>query len=151
LFWQVRDRLKEERRRIVVDLKPDGYKLLKFKEDVLALLQEGTLEHTIMAFWQYLILLEIAYKILEKDREVHLKDHRIYNEYRALHEQYAADDYVSEGDFSERTSKLIERIRNDFTRAYQKHGNRIRLSNAEITELLFKHDIAALRKRVLDY
>jgi energy-coupling factor transporter ATP-binding protein EcfA2 len=70
LFWQVRDRLKEERRRIVVDLKPDGYKLLKFKEDVLSLLQEGTLEHTIMAFWEYLILLEVAYKMLEKDREV---------------------------------------------------------------------------------
>ena len=135
----------------MVDLKPEGYKLLKFKEDVLSLLQEGTLEHTIMAFWEYLILLEIAYKILEKDREVHVKDHRIYEHYRTLRAQYASDEYVSEGDFSERTAKLVERIRNDFASLYSNRGKEIRLTSAEVTQLLFKHDIATLRKTVLEY
>ena len=30
-----------------------------------------------MAFWEYVLLLEICYKILEKDREQHKRDHQL--------------------------------------------------------------------------
>lgn len=42
LFFQVRDRLRENRKNLVLDLKPDGYQLLKFKDSVLRLLEAGT-------------------------------------------------------------------------------------------------------------
>jgi hypothetical protein len=36
------------------------------KEDILEFLSEGARQHLIIAFWEYLIYLEIAYKLLEK-------------------------------------------------------------------------------------
>ena len=60
IFFQVRDRIRQRRQNVVLDLKPDGYQLLKFKESILSLLAQGTYEHTITAFWEYLILLELV-------------------------------------------------------------------------------------------
>lgn len=71
VFAQVRDDIRRHKQTIVLDLRPDGYKLLKFKEAVLDLLAEGTFYHTIAAFWEYLLLLEMCHKLLEKDRTRH--------------------------------------------------------------------------------
>ena len=110
LFHQLRDRIRSARGNIVLDLKPDGYKLLKFKDDVLSLMAKGTREHTLTAFWEYLLLLEICHKILEKDRLPHTRDPRLFEPYRVLSEAYDTDRYVSEGDFSERLSGLLAHI-----------------------------------------
>jgi hypothetical protein len=64
-----------------LDLKPDGYQLLKFKDQVLQLMAGGTLDHTITAFWEYLLLLEVCYKLIEKDQDVHKRDHRLFEPY----------------------------------------------------------------------
>src|SRR6185437_1813728 len=59
LFAQLRNKLRKHKSRIVIDLRPEGFQLLKFKERVLDYLEEGTKEHTITVFWEYLLLLEI--------------------------------------------------------------------------------------------
>ena len=69
---------------IVVDLKPEGYQLIKLKEEVLDYLSEGAKAHLITAFWEYLLLLEVAYKLLEKDEDRHLRDHTIQPQYKKL-------------------------------------------------------------------
>ena len=120
IFLQVRDRERNKKGNIVLDLKPDGYKLIKFKELILSFLEEGTFQHTIMAFWEYVLLLEICYKILEKDREQHTRDHTLYDSYRTLADLYHADGYETEGDFSERMSSLMEKISTEY-RAKIKH------------------------------
>jgi hypothetical protein len=150
LFAQLRDRVRGPGANVVLDLKPEGYKLLKFKEDVLNLLELGTVEHTITAFWEYLLLLEVCRKILEKDGVRHTRDTRIFEPYRRLASLYEADEYVSEGDFSERMSTLLQRIRQDFDARYGTPGMG-RLSQAELTELLYRHDVAGLRQEVIAY
>src|SRR3546814_12937673 len=57
IFLQIRDaeRDKNRNKNIVLDLKPDGYKLIKFKERILQFLSEGTYQHTITAFWEYVL------------------------------------------------------------------------------------------------
>jgi hypothetical protein len=150
IFFQVRDRIRQDRSNVVLDLKPDGYQLLKFKDSVLKLMSEGTYQHTITAFWEYLLLLEICHKIIEEDRVLHTRDNRLYNPYRALADAYASDEYVEEGDFSERMAHLIRNI----TDGYQKkHGfdKAEMLSAAELTELLYMHDVAKLRGALEDY
>ncbi|HEV7486899.1 MAG TPA: hypothetical protein VGQ65_14570 [Thermoanaerobaculia bacterium] len=99
IFAQVRDQIRRDRANVVLDLRPDGYQLLKFKEMVLAYLGMGAQEHTITAFWEYLLLLEVCHKLLEKDRIAHMRDQRLYEPYRRLADLYQSDDYVSEGDF----------------------------------------------------
>lgn len=150
IFLQVRDRERNKQGNIVLDLKPDGYKLIKFKELILSFLEEGTFQHTIMAFWEYVLLLEICYKILEKDREQHKHDHQLYEPYRKLAETYHADGYETEGDFSERMGSLMEKISTEYR---AKHGNEknVRLSSSKLTEMLYCHDVKMLAQQVIDY
>jgi hypothetical protein len=81
IFFELRNKVRDRRANVVLDLKPDGYQLLKFKDQVLQLMAGGTLDHTITAFWEYLLLLEVCYKLIEKDQDVHKRDHRLFAPY----------------------------------------------------------------------
>lgn len=152
IFLQIRDRERERNRskNIVLDLKPDGYKLVKFKEQILSFLEEGTYQHTITAFWEYVLLLEICYKILEKDKQRHIRDHTLFDGYRELVTLYNVGGYEPEGDFSERMSGLMEKVYSEYQARYKdKEG--VRLSSAQVTELLHKHDVLELKKKLIAY
>lgn len=151
LFFQLRDRLRRDRKNIVLDLKPEGFQLLKFKKAVLDYLEEGAREHTITAFWEYLLLLEICHKLLQKDRKLHLHNHTLYSPYRNLAAIYDADAYVAEGDFSERMLKLTRRISEDFGVGSVEKAGTQSLSNKEIAQLIYKHDVPSLRSQLVDY
>ncbi len=152
IFLQIRDREREINRNknIVLDLRPDGFKLVKFKEQVLSFMEEGTYQHTITAFWEYVLLLEICYKILEKDRKRHIHDHLLFAGYRELASLYNIDGYDPEGDFSERMSGLMEKITSEYQARFPNKEN-IRLSSAQVTEILHKHDVRRLQKTLINY
>lgn len=150
VFAQVRDQVRSDRKQIVLDLKPEGYQLRKFKEQVLDLLEEGTREHTITAFWEYLLLLEVAYKILEKDRGYHVRDQEIYEPYQTLARIYKEDGYSQEGDFSERLLRLTEQVAAAF-QASHPAAERLRLTREQVTEFLYVHDIRELRGQIERY
>jgi len=152
IFLQIRDRerSRNKSRNIVLDLKPEGYKLVKFKELVLSFLEEGTLQHTIMAFWEYVLLLEICHKLILKDKKRHLIDHKLFEQYKKLSELYDVTDYDTEGDFSERITGLIGKIQSDYQEKFSDKDN-IRLSSAQVTELLYRHDVKSLKNEVLSY
>jgi hypothetical protein len=151
LFFQLRDRLRSDKRNVVLDLKPEGFQLIKFKEQVLDYLAEGTQEHTITAFWEYLLLLEICHKLLQNDKDLHLRNHILFKPYQNLADSYKSDEYVSEGDFSERMLRLTQRIIKDFPAMGENPENRLRFSNEEITQYVYKHNIALLRSSLVSY
>lgn len=149
IFFQVRDKIRQDRQNVVLDLKPDGYQLLKFKESVLSMMALGTYEHTITAFWEYLVLLELCHKLLTDDKVAHTRNGQLYEPYRRLADAYEADEYVSEGDFSERMSKLIQNVSNNYQAEYSQDAQV--LSTAQVTELLYVHDVGRLRGHLEDY
>jgi hypothetical protein len=150
VFAQVRDHIRPDRNQIVLDLKPEGYQLRKFKDQVLNLLEAGTREHTITAFWEYLLLLEVAYKILEKDRLYHSRDQELYEPYQQLARIYKEDGYSQEGDFSERMLRLTEQIAVTF-QAIHPEAHDLGLTRRQVTEFLYVHDISELRAQVERY
>jgi hypothetical protein len=151
LFVQVRDRLRSDRGKVVLDLKPEGFQLLKFKERVLDYLEEGTKAHTITAFWEYLLLLETCHKILAQDEVRHMRNGQLYEPYRRLADAYGEDDFVSAGDFGERMLKLTQRIADDFEARGGTSARGQSLSSGQVTELLHKHDLSELRRQVMEY
>lgn len=144
IFYQLRDKLRQHKANVVLDLKPDGYILLKFKETVADLLSGGTFEHTISIFWEYILLLEICRKIIINDEKIHIFDPTLLNPYREIKDIYGSDGYVNTGDFSERINNIVKSITNSFKLHYGK-DNTITLSEAEITRLIYNHDVAKLR------
>ena len=103
-----------------------------------------------MAFWEYLLLLEICYKILEKDKIPHLRNHNIFEPYRALEHVYKRDPYVQEGDFSERMSALLDRIVAEHGSLLEKNAGEM-LTEGQVTELIHRHDVKQLRVEITRY
>jgi hypothetical protein len=149
-FFRIRETMRRRKGNIVLDLMPEGYQLLKFKDRVLSTLAEGTVEHTITAFWEYLLLLELCYKVLEVDKELHKRDQNLYENYQRLSASYLSDEYASEGDFSERMSTLLRDVSQAFESEYS-NGGELQLDAGQITRLLYRHDVSRLRKDVIEY
>lgn len=150
LFFQVRDTLRTNRSRIIIDLRPEGHQLVRFKSLVLDLLQDTVQDHVVSAFWEYIILLEISYKILEKDRQTHLRNHHITELYRNLKEVYSPELLAEEIDFSERMLMLVNNISDKFL---EKHsGDKpVYLTSAQVTELIYSHDIRQMHEILAEY
>lgn len=149
LFYQVRNKIRNDKRNVVIDLNPEGFQLRKFKTLVLEGMEAGTQEHTVTAFWEYLLFLEICYKLLEKDRRVHLHDHTLRSKYLELQEIYSGGSFISEGDFAERLLKLLETIEDKFQSAKIETNNV--LTRAQLTEFIYQHNLERLKTCITDY
>src|SRR6185312_4502401 len=123
---------------------------IKFKEQVLDYLEEGTFQHTIMAFWEYILLLEICHKILESDSHRRFSDSSLNQAYENLNKLYNAEKYLSEGDFSERMSGLMDSLQRNFENKYGS-TSKVRLAMPQVTELLYTTDIKALKNALTEY
>ena len=149
LFSQLRNEKRENTRNIVVDLKPEGYQLIRLKEDVLDYLAEGAKTHLITAFFEYVLYLEICYKVLEKDKDRHMRDRRLYEPYRRLLSAYQSGD-AGEGDFSERLLSLSRDLVAKFQKEFGK-GQEQRLTAQQVTELVYKHNVREIREALSAY
>ena len=149
LFSQLRNEKRANVRNIIVDLKPEGYQLIRLKEDVLDYLAEGAKTHLITALFEYLFYLEICYKVLEKDRERHIRDGRLYEPYRKLMEVYDTGS-AGEGDFSERLIGLSQQLIADFKERFGTASNQ-RLTAADVTDLVHKRNIRDIRSTLSAY
>jgi len=150
LFIQMRDKIRADKRNVVLDLKPEGYQLLKLKEDILAHLTQGASHHLVTAFWEYLILLEITYKLLEKDQNAHKFNHEIRDLYLELERTYKTEGHSVEGDFSERLLALSQRIAQDYGQRFG-DSDGTKLSTDQVTQLVYSHDVKKLRAQVTTY
>jgi len=149
LFFQVRDSLRQRKENVVLDLKPDGYQLKRFKELLVTLLGESNKEHAATAFWEYLLLVEIAHKILERDKIRHTRDNRLYADYRRLVEASDLNPYTKEGDFSLRMLALTERIHAHYE--YISLSGEKTLDAGLVTNLIYQDDISKIRDSILPY
>lgn len=150
IFFRLRDTMRAAKSNVVLDLKPEGYQLLKLKDSVVKLMSSGTVEHTITAFWEYILWIEVCYKLLEKDQDVHIRDHRLFEPYQRLKAAYIVDDYSREGDFAERLKGLLRDVVQQIEAKYPGQKD-LELSAPEITELIYKHDFYKLKSSVQEY
>jgi len=154
LFFQTRNRIRNDKRNIVLDLNPEGFQLQKFKDLVLQHLAAGTKEHTVTAFWEYLFFLELAYKLLEKDHNVYQNDHHIRDNYNKVMALYYTDNFSVEGDFAERMLKLTQNIADVFEgrlKGGASTAEHKQLTRPQITEFLYLHNLKELRDAVIEY
>lgn len=150
LFISLRNATRSDKRNIVVDLKPESYQLLKLKEKILSYLTEGSQQYLITAFWEYLILLEVAYKLLEKDKRIYRQNHNITELYQNLEEIYQTEESVSEGDFSERLMNLSESVTGFYKNKFGA-SEHTTITTQDLTEILYRHDIKNLKILVSKY
>jgi hypothetical protein len=149
IFLQARNKVRANRNNIVVDLAPEGFQLIRLKELILDQLSHGTRKEFIAAYSEYIIWLEIAYKLLEKDEQRARYDSRILEPYDRLKAAY--DQRVdSSGDFALRLSDLTARIVDKYYATV--HGDQpIGAISSRTLQIVYGSEIRAVRDQVLGY
>jgi hypothetical protein len=147
IFYGVRAAHWNQRPHIVLDLKPEGHQFVKLREFVLNKLTPGVQLHLLTAFWNYLLLMEIAHKIVHNEQRWAYGDVRLRTSYEAVKSAYLehARADTEQGDFSERLLALVDDI--------VERKKRVAGSGDEqnVTQLIYRTDIRWLNDSLARY
>ena len=130
---------------MVLDLKPEGHQFLTLREQLLSSLSQGLQEHVLTAFWNYILLVELASKIIDTDGRLASKNLQRFGLYDKLVQIIGADVDVEQGDFSERLLTLVDRM------LERKQEIESLTSPGEIARLIYEKDIRELQETLTSY
>lgn len=147
LFYAIRSAASRGHETLMLDLKPQGHQFTRLREAVVAELSAGQQEHTIEAFWTFLLTAEIAHKILNSPRELQTAErepHR-FERYEALQKAYFQHGLASADDFSQRLLHQVDRLAKRFAEI---DDITVRTN---LPELVYGGDVRSLADAVAEY
>jgi hypothetical protein len=145
LFYSLRSTFRPTRSYLVLDLKPEGHQFIKLREAVLSSLPPGVQQHVLTAFWNYLLVMELAHQITHHEASFPNRDIRLREGFQRIADLYGNGDETEQGDFSERLLNLVNRI-------VEQHSELQKLaSTAEITRLIHAKPIRELNDAIAEY
>jgi len=147
IFYAVRDSVPKGHGHLVLDLKPEGHQFTKLREVVLSKLSPGLQEHTLTAFWNYILLCEMAQKIRDYDYSWAQRDEDRRKRFQRLLEIYEQQVPADVGDLSERLLRQVDRLTLRFLEAPGADP----VTGSVLTEMLFKSDIRSLYDALSPY
>lgn len=147
IFYAVRDSVPRGHSTVVLDLKPEGYQFAKLRDAVLSELAEGLQEHTLTAFWEYVLLCELAQKIQIREGVWAEKDGKRLRAYERIVDVYDQQPSADIGDFSERLLRLVEVVADRFAA----RDTTQRITGAVLTQTLFRGGIKELQEALAPY
>lgn len=145
IFYGVRNAFWSSQSHVVLDLKPEGHQFLTLREKLLNFLSRGLQEHVLTAFWNYILLVELASKIIDTDSRYVHRDLRRLQLYEKLVEITGADPETEQGDFSERLLTLVERM------LERRQEIESLTSPGDIAQLVYEKDIHELQETLTKY
>lgn len=147
IFFQVRDRARNDRKNLVIDLKPESHQLSLFRDELLKASGQGLFDHTIAAFWNFVLLSEIIYGF-RKRYEVRAKiDDNALSIIQKIDNVMHDSDVFQSGDFTARLNKLGSNIAGE-VKVIQKRGERI--TPERMTNIVYQVGVFKLKALVLD-
>jgi len=145
IFYAVRNSFSKGHSDLILDLKPEGHQFTRLREVILSRLTAGVKEHTLTAFWNAILLAELAHKIVSADGTWAYRDPERRVKYDRVSDLYHKSWLAEEGDFSQRLLKQVEH----FTEAVQ--GSIDNDDYGQITQTLFRTSIRELNDAVASY
>jgi len=145
IFYQVRGAVSRGRETLVVDLKPEGHQFIKLRESVLSKLGAGLQEHTMVAFWHYLLLAEVARYALDRDRTAARLSPLTSARYDRLRDAYGPQDPGEDLDFSQRLMVQVDRVSRRLGALDPQDVG------PKLTEVLYSGDYRVLDEAVREY
>ena len=138
-YWTSQDQL-------VLDLKPEGHQFTKLREAVLSTLSKGLQEHVLSAFWTYVLLMEIANKILRDDGRYAIRNNQRARAFEEIRLAHGGNPSMEEADFSERLLNVVDKLAD--TTDTSVFGNE---SSERLTGLLYQQEIRNLSSKLGTY
>jgi len=146
IFYGVRSTYRPSRAHLVLDLKPEGHQFAKLRESVMAEMSEGVQQHVLTAFWNFLLLMELAHQIVHYETGLQYRDPKLRVAYENVVAAYGEDEETEQADFSERLLKLVGQIEER-----RKAAAELPSSTGEITQLIHSRDIRKLNDALTSY
>lgn len=142
IFFRVRDSFRKEKNHIVIDLKPESHQLSLFREELLKVVDAGTFDHTLAAFWYFVIISEILLA-LKRQAEYRTKfDEKSIAAANEIDDALGQFDVGEAGDFTSRINRLGSVILQEIERL---KSQRQVLSAERLTNVIFRDAISDLR------
>lgn len=147
IFYGVRDTYRQQRSHLVLDLKPEGHQLIKLRETILTELSPGVQLHVLTAFWNYLLLIEIAHRIIDTEQQAAYRDLALRERFEEVKRAYSAHvaSGAEQGDFSERLLAMVDDI------VERKKLVDFSKDSGSVTELIYRTDIRKLDDAISRY
>jgi hypothetical protein len=146
IFYGIRSTYRPSKAHLVLDLKPEGHQFTKLRESVLSELTEGVQQHALTAFWNYILVMELAHQIVRHESQFQYRDLKLRVVYARIVEAYGEDESTEQADFSERLLKLVGQIEQR-----RKETTGLPSSTADITQLIHSRDIRKLNDALTAY
>lgn len=148
IFFMVRDNIRSQKNKYVTDLKPESHQLSLFRQELMKLVDVGVFDHTLAAFWYFLILSE-ALNTLKREYT-----YRSKNNYEALAaateiDRVLMDFGVAEsGDFTSRINRLSRAVLDEIQNEQRKGRS---LTPDRITNIVFRGGVVQLRETLVKF
>jgi hypothetical protein len=110
VFFEVVEELSRNRKNCIVDLRPASHNLSEMRESLLNIISIGVFDHTIHAFWQYVMYVEILLKIREMVLPRSRNSFPLQERIRAVENEFELNESVVSGDFTSRLDLVIGRV-----------------------------------------
>lgn len=145
IFYALRDSFGKSKSYLILDLKPEGHQFTKLREVILNSLSPGLQEHTLTAFWTFILLCEIAQKVSDIDYSWAHRDAERGAAFDNLVVEYRNHGPADAGDFSERLLSQVDRLAKRFA------ASATPVSAGALTQALFLDDIRSMSDAVSRY
>ena len=146
VYLQVAETLLRERSVCVVDLRPASHNLSEMRQALLDVLSAGVFDHTIAAFWQYIMYMEVLLEIRELALPRSRNDFRLQERIREIEEKFSLDDKTVSGDFTSRLETAVKQV----IRLARQIQEPVEL-RSHLTNILFEKPIRELRKSIQQF
>jgi hypothetical protein len=144
IFYQAFSETAKDKRNLIVDLSPASHNLSELREELLKVVAVGVFDHTIAAFWQYILYAEILLKLRETLLPKARYNLTLLNQIKELEEAYGLTDEMVEGDFTARLAQAVRLVINGL------EGARGADYRSHLTNLLFESHIPSLRENIVE-
>lgn len=145
LFYSLRSTFKPIKSNLVLDLRPEGHQLVKLREFVLSGLSAGFQQHLLTAFWNYLLITEIAFQVARQERTAYLRDVKVREAFDKITALSGDEASEQQADFSERLLRLVNEV------TERRRNLPVPQSDADITQLVYSRQIRDMVEALTEY
>ena len=146
IFFQAAENFARNKKTCIVELRPASHNLSEMRAALLSVVSAGVFDHTVAAFWQYILYVEILLKIREMILPLSRNNFALQEKIRKLETDFNLTESVVSGDF---TSRLEVAVR-DVIGVSRKAGTEADL-RSQLTNAMFEYPIPRLRDTIVSF
>ncbi len=143
IFFMVRDHFRRQGNTVISDLRPDSHQLSLFKNELRKILDAGAFDHTVAAFWYFLILSEILIALKKEIRFQAQREPNLLSEELEIERELNRLGISEAGDFTLRINRLSSYVLEEI-KANSKVGQT--LPPDKLTNIVFRGGVGDAKR-----